>query len=462
MLFSPFGLRSLTAPHAPLAAGFEADIPETQVGSDFRVVFGGITRQDLGNDRRQSIDLGNAHVGVAVNGAETFIAHQVFHLTDGEILNVLLLRARFLDFRLAADPLVFVSGIEYSLFPYAHAPPQLAYPGRRIKKILRGILVARAQHESCIGRRGNVVLKGLSHAQQLRNALHGKQESRIGAARRLQDVGEIGVGNGREFVHDDRHERHVHVGPLALIAFADHQLQILQDHPPQRPGRIVVLVGIEGDEKDPPFLDDLLDRNQVLVGSGDDGELVLQEGHHLVDQTANHLHTLRVAERLNQVARTHLEIESLLVADVRQLLDASAGDGRLLLQHIEVVGHDQNVVDVVAFAGVIEDADDVGEVSLLMAVEEVFPQIKGLEDEADVLLVLAADGDKRIETHADLGPRGIDNAQVVQPPGSGDQRQQLVIKELAFPLAVDDNQRDLVTVALRPGLADQVLLDDVE
>src|SRR5271157_4542053 len=179
MLFSPFGLLSLPAPHAPLAAGFEADIPEPQVGTDLRVVSGGITRQDLGNDRRQSIDLGNAHVGVAVNGAESFIAHQVLHLTNGEILNVLLLRARFLDFRLAADPLVFVYGIEYSFFPYAHAPPQLAYPGRCVVKVLRGILVARAQHESRIRRRSYIVLEGFSHTQQLRNTLHGEQESRV-------------------------------------------------------------------------------------------------------------------------------------------------------------------------------------------------------------------------------------------------------------------------------------------
>src|SRR5664279_4492735 len=112
MLFSPFGLLSLPAPHPALAAGFEADIAEAQVGSNLRVVSSGVTRQDLGNNRRQAINLGDAHMGVAVDGAETFIAHQVLHLTDREILNVLLLRARFLDFRLAADPLVFVRGIK--------------------------------------------------------------------------------------------------------------------------------------------------------------------------------------------------------------------------------------------------------------------------------------------------------------------------------------------------------------
>src|SRR5271157_2672315 len=163
MLFSPFGLLSLPAPHTAFAAGFEADIPETQVGSDLGVVSGGIARQDFGNNRRQSINLGDTHMGVPVNGAEPFIAHQVLHLTDGEILDVLLLRARFLDLRLAAHSLVFVCGIEYSLFPYAHAPPQLAHPGRRIKKILSSILIARTQHESRIRRRSNIVLESLSH-----------------------------------------------------------------------------------------------------------------------------------------------------------------------------------------------------------------------------------------------------------------------------------------------------------
>ena len=47
-------------------------------------------------------------------------------------------------------------------------------------------------------------------------------------------------------------------------------------------------------------------------------------------------------------------------------------------------------------------------------------------------------------------------------PGGGDQGQQLVVEELALALAVDDDERDLVTIALRPGLADQVLLDDVQ
>src|SRR5271157_6629115 len=102
-------------------------------------------------------------MSVAVDGAESFIAHQVFHLAYGEILDVLLLGTGFLDFRLAADPLVFVCGIEDSFFPYAHAPPQLAHPGRRIKKILSSILIARTQHESRIRRRSNIVLESLSH-----------------------------------------------------------------------------------------------------------------------------------------------------------------------------------------------------------------------------------------------------------------------------------------------------------
>ena len=47
-------------------------------------------------------------------------------------------------------------------------------------------------------------------------------------------------------------------------------------------------------------------------------------------------------------------------------------------------------------------------------------------------------------------------------PGGGDQRQQLVIEELAFSFAVDDNQRALVTVALVPASRTSSVLDDVE
>ena len=110
MLFSPFGLLSLPASHPALAAGFEADIPEAEICSDLRVVSGGVT-------------LGDTHMSVPVNCAKSFVAHQVLHLTNREILDVFLLRTRFLDFRLAADPLVFVCGIENSFFSYAHAPP---------------------------------------------------------------------------------------------------------------------------------------------------------------------------------------------------------------------------------------------------------------------------------------------------------------------------------------------------
>ena len=150
------------------------------------------------------------------------------------------------------------------------------------------------------------------------------------------------------------------------------------------------------------------------------------------------------------------------MADVGQRFRFGRGRCRLFLQHLKVVGHDQDVVDVVALAGVIKDSNDVREVGLLVAVEEVLPQVKGLEDEADVLLVLPADGNEGIEADADLRACGIDDAQVVQPSGGGNQGQQLVVEELALPLAVDDDERDLVTVVLWSGLADQVLLDDVQ
>ena len=126
------------------------------------------------------------------------------------------------------------------------------------------------------------------------------------------------------------------------------------------------------------------------------------------------------------------------------------GDLGLFLQNLKVVGHHQDVVDVVALAGVIEDTNDIGEIRLLVTMEKVLSQVKGLEDEADMLLVLAGDGNERIEADADLRAGGIDDAQIVQPAGGGNQGQQLVIEEFALALAVDDDQRDFVTIALGP------------
>ena len=150
------------------------------------------------------------------------------------------------------------------------------------------------------------------------------------------------------------------------------------------------------------------------------------------------------------------------MADVGKGFDPGAGNLGLFLQHVEVVRHDQDVVNVVALAGVVEDPDDVREVGLLVAVEEVLAQIKGLEDETDVFLVLAGDGNEGVETDADLRAGRVDNAKVVQAAGGCNQGQQLVIEQLALALAVDDDQRNLVAIALRPGLPDKVLLDDVQ
>ena len=72
----------------------------------------------------------------------------------------------------------------------------------------------------------------------------------------------------------------------------------------------------------------------------------------------------------------HLEAEFLLVADARELLDPARGNGRLLFDYLEIVGHHQNVVKVVALAGVIKDTDDVRHVCFLVFFEEIIAQIK--------------------------------------------------------------------------------------
>ena len=62
-----------------------------------------------------------------------------------------------------------------------------------------------------------------------------------------------------------------------------------------------------------------------------------------------------------------------------------------------------------------------------MPVEKVLPQVKGFENKADVLLILASNGNERIEADTDFRAGGIDDAKIVQPSGGGNQGQQLVV-----------------------------------
>ena len=74
-----------------------------------------------------------------------------------------------------------------------------------------------------------------------------------------------------------------------------------------------------------------------------------------------------------------------------------------------------------------------------MAVEEVLAQIKGLEDEADVFLVLAGDGNERVETDADLRAGRLDDAEVVQAAGGCNQARHASGKKVAILLHLRHN-----------------------
>ena len=67
----------------------------------------------------------------------------------------------------------------------------------------------------------------------------------------------------------------------------------------------------------------------------------------------------------------------------------------LFLQHLLIERHHQHVVDVEDLAGVLEDANKVRKVSLLVAFEEVFAQPEGPEDEVHMLLIGASSRRKR-------------------------------------------------------------------
>ena len=148
-------------------------------------------------------------------------------------------------------------------------------------------------------------------------------------------------------------------------------MQILEHHLPERPHWGGVLVDVQAHEQDQFVVNHIVDREQIVVWPGDDTQLVVQESHALVEQALDLRHAIAVAERLKEVLRRHLEVEPALRGDLRIACHAVTSGIHLVFDHRLVERHDHNVVEVEPLAGVVKDADDVGQVVELVLGEEL-------------------------------------------------------------------------------------------
>jgi hypothetical protein len=106
------------------------------------------------------------------------------------------------------------------------------------------------------------------------------------------------IREGSELVQDHRKHRFVGV-PAAgwlRVAFAHHQLNVLEQDLPQGFDSALIAVCIEGDEQNEIPFENIVERQQVLVGTGHDRQLVLQEAQQLIQEPLNLLDTLAVRE----------------------------------------------------------------------------------------------------------------------------------------------------------------------
>ena len=92
----------------------------------------------------------------------------------------------------------------------------------------------------------------------------------------------------------------------------------------------------------------------------------------------------------------HFEVQPALRGDFRIPRHAQSRDGHLVLNHRLIKRHDHHVVEVEPFAGVVEDAHDVGQIIELVLGEELVVQIKGAENHRYLGHVVVVFGGKRV------------------------------------------------------------------
>ena len=171
-------------------------------------------------------------------------------------------------------------------------------------------------------------------------------------------------------------------------------------------------------------------------------------------------HTLPVLKRLHQVLHAHLEVQPLLGGDIAVAIEAVDSLVDLFLQYVLVEQHDNHVVEVVAGAGIEQDAHNVAEVVQLVLGEELVVQVKAAEDHVHLRHIVVVTCEERVVQGGELGTRWIEQPQLVQASGAVNVRQQL-FEEFEVSLAVEDDHRDVVTILRWPNETRNILGDDV-
>ena len=144
------------------------------------------------------------------------------------------------------------------------------------------------------------------------------------------------------------------------------------------------------------------------------------------------------------------------IGDTRHCGQACLRNSDLFLQNLLIERHHQHVVDVEQFSRVLEYANKIREVRLLVAFEEVFAQPEGPENEIHVFLVGIVECIKRVISRRFRRVGWIDHAQILQAAGSLDMRQK-AMKKLPLALAVKDDHRHFA----RAEAPHHILRDDV-
>ena len=297
--------------------------------------------------------------------------------------------------------------------------------GRRLDEILSGLFVPRPKSDGRVRRRRDLLLEAASDLHQLGKALHREQERRVRSARGLKNLREVAVPKWRELVQHNREDRAILPPPvcLVLVTFTHGELDILQQHLPKRPHGLGVLVGVQAHEQNQLLIDDVFDRQQVVILSGDGGKFIVEERHALVDETLDLGHALAVLERLHQVLDAHLEVEPLLGGNAGVAIQAIYGLFDLVLQHVLIEQHYDHVVKVVACAGVEQNADDVAQIVQLVLGEELVVQIETAEYHAHLRHVVVVTREERVVQGRELGAGRIEQPQLVQSAGTVNVRQ---------------------------------------
>ncbi len=85
---------------------------------------------------------------------------------------------------------------------------------------------------------------------------------------------------------------------FAFVPLADNELKVLQEHLAQGAHRLCVLIHIQRHEQNEFLLDHFVQRKQILIGPGDDTQLIVEKRHALVQQSLNLRNPFPVLKRL--------------------------------------------------------------------------------------------------------------------------------------------------------------------